>query len=326
MKKLTVMISVCLMTLMMSSVQARDTRHMYSLADALGNSNAKVKIGGDIKFYFGEKSHSNVIKQFGEYQSNKKTNAFNKSDKVACEWAFLSAMLSFQDRARSLGANAVINIKSYYKKNTVSSATEYECGAGGIIAGVTFRGDFVKLGNRTSSYTSPSSSSSSSSSTSNLTYSDKTKQAQLRLQSLGYNAGGADGFYGNRSRNAVRQFQTDKSINTTGELDEETLALLGVKQKSTEPSQIKSNQTNTTQVKQGSEIEEPANTGKVITKGTTIKVIDNTFVFAAHDSLSEMTATLNKGTSVTVLQKLGDWSLIQSGDIEGYVYTEDLGF
>ena len=135
------------MTLMMSSVQARDTRHMYFLADALGNSNAKAKLDGDIKFYFGGKTHPAVIKQFGEYQSNKKTNAFNKTDKTACEWAFLSAMLSFQDRARSLGANAVINIKSYYKKHTVSSTTEYECGAGGIIAGVTFRGDFVKLGN-----------------------------------------------------------------------------------------------------------------------------------------------------------------------------------
>ena len=135
------------MILMMSSVQARDTRHMYSLAEALGNTNAKAKLDGDIKFYFGEKAHPAVIKQFGQYQSNKKTNAFNKTDKFACEWAFLSAMLTFQDRARNLGANAVINIKSYYKKHTISSETEYECGAGGIIAGVTFRGDFVKLGN-----------------------------------------------------------------------------------------------------------------------------------------------------------------------------------
>ena len=133
--------------MMTSSVQARDTRHMYSLAEALGNANAKAKLDDDIKFYFGGQSHPAVIKQFGQYQSNKKTNAFNKTDKFASEWAFLSAMLTFQDRARSLGANAVINIKSYYKKHTISSETEYECGAGGIIAGVTFRGDFVKLGN-----------------------------------------------------------------------------------------------------------------------------------------------------------------------------------
>ena len=147
MKKLAILITSCLLAYMISDVQARDTRHMYLLAEALGNDNAKAALDEDIKFYFGDKAHPAVIDKFGNYQSNKKTNAFNKTDKVACEWAFLSAMITFQDRARSLGANAVINIKSYYKKHTVSSSTEYECGAGGIMAGVTFRGDFVKLAN-----------------------------------------------------------------------------------------------------------------------------------------------------------------------------------
>jgi uncharacterized protein YbjQ (UPF0145 family) len=78
--------------------------------------------------------------------SNKKTNAFNKTDKRACEWAFLSAMLSLQQRALSEGGNAVVNIRSFYKRHEVSSATEFECGAGAIMAGVTFKGDVVKLG------------------------------------------------------------------------------------------------------------------------------------------------------------------------------------
>lgn len=144
-KALNLSFVLCMIVLGMSSATARDTRHMYPLSEALGNANAKSQISGDIKFYFGGQKHPKVLKQYGEYQSNKKTNAFNKTDKFACEWAFLSAMMSFQDRARQLNANAVINIKSYYKKHQISSATEYECGAGGIIAGVTFKGDFVKL-------------------------------------------------------------------------------------------------------------------------------------------------------------------------------------
>jgi hypothetical protein len=48
-------------------------------------------------------------------------------------------------RARTEGGNAVINIVSYYKKNVFSSATEYECHAGAIIAGVALKGTVVKL-------------------------------------------------------------------------------------------------------------------------------------------------------------------------------------
>ena len=147
MKKITTLLTMMLLVIMVGNTQARDTKHSYPLADALGNEHAKEKLDGDIKFYFGDQKHPKVAKNFGEFMSNKKTNAFNKTDKFACEWAFLSAMLSFQDRARKMGGNAVINIRSYYKKNLISSASDYECGAGGVIAGVTFLGDVVKLAN-----------------------------------------------------------------------------------------------------------------------------------------------------------------------------------
>jgi hypothetical protein len=49
-------------------------------------------------------------------------------------------------RVRSkLGANAVINIVSYYNKKVMSSATEFECHAGAIMAGVALKGNFVKI-------------------------------------------------------------------------------------------------------------------------------------------------------------------------------------
>ena len=47
--------------------------------------------------------------------SNKKTNAANKSDEKSCQWAFLSTVKQFQDRAKSQGASKVGNIVSYYK-------------------------------------------------------------------------------------------------------------------------------------------------------------------------------------------------------------------
>jgi uncharacterized protein YbjQ (UPF0145 family) len=133
--------------LAVSSASALDARNMFSIKDAMASSAAKEKLNQGIKFYFGNQKSPQAAKNFGEFTANKKTNAFNKSDSEACEWAFLSALVSLQDRAKQEGGNAVVNIKSYYKKNEISSNTEYECGAGKMVAGVTLKGEVVKLGN-----------------------------------------------------------------------------------------------------------------------------------------------------------------------------------
>jgi hypothetical protein len=126
-------------------VSARDTQSMFSIEKAMAVEAAKEKLNGGIKFYFGKQKHGRIEKQMGNVQTNKKTKAFGKSDEEACNWAFLSAMIALQDRAVRDGGNAVVNIRSYYKRHEIVSKTEYECGAGNVIAGVTFTGDIVKL-------------------------------------------------------------------------------------------------------------------------------------------------------------------------------------
>jgi uncharacterized protein YbjQ (UPF0145 family) len=123
---------------------SRDDRLMFPIEDALAMPAAQSKLQG-IDFYFGNQKHPKILKDFGEFRTNQKTNALNKSDKQACEWVFLSALLKLQERASSLGANAVINIKSNYRNNEVVSETEYQCGAGHIFAGVALKGKIVKL-------------------------------------------------------------------------------------------------------------------------------------------------------------------------------------
>ena len=65
-------------------------------------------------------------------------------DKEGCEWHSSPRLLSLKE-ARWLKAQCVVNIQSYYKKNEFSSATEYECGAGAFVGGVTLRGTIAKL-------------------------------------------------------------------------------------------------------------------------------------------------------------------------------------
>jgi uncharacterized protein YbjQ (UPF0145 family) len=124
---------------------ARDDKLMFPIAPALEAKDAKEKLDGSVKFYFGDQQTPKILTKLGTDVTNQKTNAVSKSDERACNWVFLSAMIQLDKRAKQLGANAVVNIVSYYQKNVMSSPTEFECHAGNIIAGVALRGEFVKV-------------------------------------------------------------------------------------------------------------------------------------------------------------------------------------
>ena len=146
MQKLTCSILVMALTLGLAwPAHARDTKYLLPISTALEAKEAKEKLDGSIKFFFGTQESPKILTKFGSYVTNLKTNAVGKSDEKACNWVFLSAMLSLEKRAKELGANGVVNIVSFYKKDVMSSQTEFECHAGAVIAGVALRGEFVKL-------------------------------------------------------------------------------------------------------------------------------------------------------------------------------------
>lgn len=123
---------------------ARDDRHMFPIKEALESASDE-KLDDGIKLYFGNQKHPPVAQKIGEWATNKKTNAFGKSDETACKWVFLSAVIALQERARKEGGDAVINIRSNYKNIKTASDTEYMCGAGNVVAGVALVGTVVKL-------------------------------------------------------------------------------------------------------------------------------------------------------------------------------------
>lgn len=145
MKLITAMVATILLFSALPA-SAKDVKHMSPIQDAMQSDVYKNRLDPNIGLYFGEQAHGSVLKSFGSFPTNKKTNAFNKTDVEACEWVLLSALLTLQERARKEGGNAVINIASYYKKNTVVSDTQYECHTGTFIAGVALMGEVVTLG------------------------------------------------------------------------------------------------------------------------------------------------------------------------------------
>ncbi|WP_415225364.1 excinuclease [Psychromonas sp.] len=144
MKKI-IILALSSLTLFSSFTFARDDVGSYLIAEALNSDVAKSKLGTDVAFYFGDQKYSKPQQEFGEFNTNKKTNAFNKTDEEACHWVFLSAMITLKDRAIKEGGNAIVDIKSNYKNDLVSSNETFQCGAGVVVAGVALTGKVVTL-------------------------------------------------------------------------------------------------------------------------------------------------------------------------------------
>lgn len=145
MQKKTLMAGVIFALVVSTPTLARDSIDDYSVAEALSNEHVKTALGDSITFYFGNTTHPKIKKHFGEFKTNKKTNAFNKTNKSACQWVFASALKSLRNRAHKEGGNAVVNIRSNYRGNLSTSNTTFQCGAGEVIAGVALIGDIVLL-------------------------------------------------------------------------------------------------------------------------------------------------------------------------------------
>jgi len=132
-------------TLPTAPASAGDDIVQLDLQQALNAPDTLAKIDGSVKFYFGTSHHPAIVKHLGEAVTNKKANGVGRNSTRGCERAFLDGLLQMQGRAKELGANAVIAINSYYKKNEVAIDKTVECHSGLLMDGVALKGEFVKL-------------------------------------------------------------------------------------------------------------------------------------------------------------------------------------
>ena len=146
--KLTLVFFVLLMGVVPQAF-ARDAVYHMKIQDVLDSSEAKAALGDRVKFYFATQKAPAAAQQFGEDVANRKTNSFGKPDEEVCRRAMLDALLELRERADKFGADAVVNIVSYYKKQVFASETDYECHAGGFVGGVALKGLFIKTGAKT---------------------------------------------------------------------------------------------------------------------------------------------------------------------------------
>jgi uncharacterized protein YbjQ (UPF0145 family) len=123
----------------------RSTFHDFLVKDAVESSLGRERLL-DVRFYMAGQAHPAVARELGVFKSNRTTNAVGKSDEEACQVAFLSALISLQERARSEGGDAVVDIRSVTKHRDLESATSFRCAAGNVVANVAVTGRVVKFG------------------------------------------------------------------------------------------------------------------------------------------------------------------------------------
>lgn len=143
--RFTTILSSCIMLILLLSTpaQARNEYKEFSIKNLKSLEAYKSRIGDEVKFYFGSKLPK-VQKRYGEWPSLKKTNAFNKTDEYACQWAMMSALLSLKKRALREGGNAVF-VKTNNDHREKTNGTNFECEIGNIVASVAVIGTVVKI-------------------------------------------------------------------------------------------------------------------------------------------------------------------------------------
>lgn len=140
--KVGTIISVLAIAALSSPAMAVDEVVKFKISGgiATGKASTRDQIKDDIKLYFGKQKTPPVVKKIWEGDSTQTSS--RRSQQERCETAFASAIIRLQNKARTEGGNAVINITS---GSGESSETEFTCTSGRAMSRVRLHGTVVTL-------------------------------------------------------------------------------------------------------------------------------------------------------------------------------------
>lgn len=139
----TIGLSVLLMfgTLGTQAVQAEETI-ILPYSDVVSMPKTQNSLDPSVTLYFGNQLYPNVSSRNGTFYFTRRVNRMFKAVDTTCRSAALAAILDLQKRARDIGANAVVNITSYYNQHPLSGE-KYQCHVGPLSAEVTLKGSLA---------------------------------------------------------------------------------------------------------------------------------------------------------------------------------------
>src|SRR5262249_50800576 len=103
----------------------------------------------DVPFYMQGEPHPKVVRGLRDSTSERRVSGVGKPDRETANAAFLAALGALQQRAKTTGGNAVVDVRSTTRHKDLSSRLNYRCAAGGGVANVALTGRAVELESKT---------------------------------------------------------------------------------------------------------------------------------------------------------------------------------
>ena len=114
-----------------------------SVEEAVTTEIGQEKLLG-IPFYMSGQEHPPVEKDFSIYKANKRSAKGIGSIKK-CQVAFISAIISLQNRAKNMGGDGLIDVISITGRNNLESSDKFRCLSGAHMVNVELVGRVVKF-------------------------------------------------------------------------------------------------------------------------------------------------------------------------------------
>jgi hypothetical protein len=141
MHKAHLLVSIIVLTLFSSVLQAANQLTQYSIKEAMDLEETKLSLGDSVKFYFGEKpSHvsGNTIAISKVLRKTMRKNDYS------CHRAFLSSLLKLKEEAMARNSSIVVNVGSNLKDNYVLNKDTYLCLVGAVVVQVALKGEILE--------------------------------------------------------------------------------------------------------------------------------------------------------------------------------------
>lgn len=128
-----------------ASAQADDTSYTLPYRDVLAMPQAQERLDPAVRLFFGQQQFPQPTSWRHDYFVDRSGNAFFSSAESACRNVALENLITLQERARAVGANAVVNIMSDYSRSPNPSSDSYQCHVGSLTANVSLKGTMATL-------------------------------------------------------------------------------------------------------------------------------------------------------------------------------------
>lgn len=125
--------------------QADDAGYTLPYRDVLAMPQAQTRLDPAVRLFFGQQQFPQPTSWRHDYFVDRSGNALLTSAESACRNVAIDNLVTLQERARAVGANAVVNIVSDYSRSPRQDNDSYQCHVGSFTANVSLKGTMATL-------------------------------------------------------------------------------------------------------------------------------------------------------------------------------------